>query len=424
MNNYLKNSLVLLGFASFIVSCEQELDFLSDESNLDDQIASRTIVQSDSVVLFRNNDLFPEKNKRTNLYAAYDEYYSSNMYAIRELDFALKVRGGVPSTAPYLYETGVGKELILNQNKSFFYMKILPSVTGIPYLLYSKRYNKPLVCAHYTSNPNNNLVFVWNTDDISSGSWDLIPASTQGYFAIENQTYYGMTNPDDPWSLFNYVIEAKDDGTVGYAQYTKKPEQEFLIELSDAFTIKKITFDEESAIVTETTPVEAKGSAQSSNVLGPNKITIYPSATVYDTSSYRENGALKISNYANGDYRFLRPAVLSGEFISPDNFSVGEDIDSTLFMPGAVYSPSVTRIERKVVRPVPITVNEPSLVRVTSYYKTYNVTANYTVLLTLKKENESTEREVRLKGTWNGVYHTNLLAKDNVIEIKPLELKK
>lgn len=138
MNNYLKNSLVLLGFASFIVSCEQELDFLSDESNLGDQIASRTIVQSDSVVLFRNNDLFPEKNKRTNLYAAYDEYYSSNMYAIRELDFALKVRGGVPSTAPYLYETGVGKELILNQNKSFFYMKILPSVTGIPYLLYSK----------------------------------------------------------------------------------------------------------------------------------------------------------------------------------------------------------------------------------------------------------------------------------------------
>lgn len=142
------------------------------------------------------------------------------------------------------------------------------------------------------------MVFVWNTDDISSGSWDLIPASTQGYFAIENQTYYGMTNPDDPWSLFNYVIEAKDDGTVGYAQYTKKPEQEFLIELSDSFTIKKITFDEESAIVTETTPVEAKGSAQSSNVLGPNKITIYPSATVYDTSSYRENGALKISNYA------------------------------------------------------------------------------------------------------------------------------
>lgn len=83
------------------------------------------------------------------------------------------------------------------------------------------------------------MVFVWNTDDISSGSWDLIPASTQGYFAIENQTYYGMTNPDDPWSLFNYVIEAKDDGTVGYAQYTKKPEQEFLIELSDSFTIKK-----------------------------------------------------------------------------------------------------------------------------------------------------------------------------------------
>lgn len=60
MNNYLKNSLVLLGFASFIVSCEQELDFLSDESNLGDQIASRTIVQSDSVVLFRNNDLFPD----------------------------------------------------------------------------------------------------------------------------------------------------------------------------------------------------------------------------------------------------------------------------------------------------------------------------------------------------------------------------
>ncbi len=55
----------------------------------------------------------------------------------------------------------------------------------------------------------------------SSGSWDLIPSTYKGYFNIENQTYLGTADPNNPWSVFNYSIEVKSNGQVGYAKYNK-----------------------------------------------------------------------------------------------------------------------------------------------------------------------------------------------------------
>lgn len=60
---------------------------------------------------------------------------------------------------PYLSTQGMRKELILSAySSSKFYLKILPPSSGIPYLIYSKSYNKPLVCGQYNNDPNNKLV--------------------------------------------------------------------------------------------------------------------------------------------------------------------------------------------------------------------------------------------------------------------------
>ena len=64
----------------------------------------------------------------------------------------------------YLSTQGMRKELILSAySSSKFYLKILPPSSGIPYLIYSKSYNKPLVCGQYNNDPNNKLVFVWDS---------------------------------------------------------------------------------------------------------------------------------------------------------------------------------------------------------------------------------------------------------------------
>lgn len=85
-------------------------------------------------------------------YGEEDEYFSSNIYAIREMPLNISVRSvATGSTASYKYLScpGSGKEVVLsNQNaalSSKFYLKILPATSGIPYLIYSKNSNTPLL---------------------------------------------------------------------------------------------------------------------------------------------------------------------------------------------------------------------------------------------------------------------------------------
>lgn len=43
--------------------------------------------------------------------------------------------------------------------------------------------------------------------------------------------------------MFNYSIEVKSNGQVGYAKYNKQPQQEFLLEFQDKFKVKEIAFE-------------------------------------------------------------------------------------------------------------------------------------------------------------------------------------
>ena len=268
--------LLVGGMTIALASCTQDSGLLDDFSEASESsVLSRSISVADSVSLFSNADEYQkQETKFSSYYPETDEFYSSNMYAVRELPFALKVRGGGVAGQPYLSTQGMRKELILSAySSSKFYLKILPPSSGIPYLIYSKSYNKPLVCGQYNNAPNNKLVFVWDSEDISSGSWDLIPSTYKGYFNIENQTYLGTADPNNPWSVFNYSIEVKNNGQVGYAKYNKQPQQEFLLEFQDKFKVKEIVFEPE-AVVTELDPVVVYSNGQTGAVAGPSNITI------------------------------------------------------------------------------------------------------------------------------------------------------
>lgn len=413
--------LLLLFLASVLISCEKGSELLYDTSEESKKsIQSRATSTTDSVCLFSNTEEF-EKPETLSYNLEEDEFYSSNMHAIRELPFSLKARGGGSSGKLYLATQGKRKELISSSdNNSKFYLKILPASSGIPYLIYSVSENMPLVCGQYTNNPDNKLVFVWDSEDLSSGSWNLIPSLYKGYFNIENQTYLGQTDPDNPWSVFNYSIELKKDGKVGYAQYQKQAQQEFLLEFEHGFKVKDISFDSKSAIVKELEPIKVESNGKTADVAGPSNITIFAKEEVNDTSCYTEKGALKIPQ-DNPHREFLRPTVIAGRFVPPGNFSTGEAADSTLFMPKVSYSSTTSNITKTLSITIPIEVPEPSFVSVTSYLKKYSVQANYTITMTYHNGNEEQEREVKFKGIWSGIVHTTVKAKPDDIEIIPLE---
>ena len=110
---------------SLVKKCSELLYDFSETS--ESSIQSRAISVADSVSLFSNIDEFKKKGPETKSYSYYpetDEFYSSNMYAVRELPFALKVRGGGVVGQPYLSTQGMRKELILSAySSSKFYLK-------------------------------------------------------------------------------------------------------------------------------------------------------------------------------------------------------------------------------------------------------------------------------------------------------------
>ena len=96
---------------------------------------------------------------------SYDDFFSSNIYAIRELPITIKARAiasGSTSGYSYFTCTGAGKEVTLGNSStstnSKFYLKILPASTGIPYLIYSNVSKTPLCVGYYTNNPDNKIL--------------------------------------------------------------------------------------------------------------------------------------------------------------------------------------------------------------------------------------------------------------------------
>lgn len=209
------------------------------------------------------------------------------------------------------------------------------------------------------------------------------------------------------------------NGQVGYAKYNKQPQQEFLLEFQDKFKVKEIAF-EPKAVVTELDPVVVYSNGQTGAVAGPSNITIYAKKDVKDTSCYTEKGALKIP-MANEEQMFLRPAIIAGQFIAPGNFSSGEMPDSTIFLPRAPYTSTTYEIPKTLSVTIPVEVDEPSLIKVTTYLKKYSVKADYTITMTYRNGNEANDREVKFKGSWYGIINTTSKAKPDEIVTIPLE---
>lgn len=124
---------------------------------------------------------------------------------------------------------------------------------------------------------------------------------------------------------------------------------------------------------------------------------------------------------ANEEQMFLRPAIIAGQFIAPGNFSSGEMPDSTIFLPRAPYTSTTYEIPKTLSVTIPVEVDEPSLIKVTTYLKKYSVKADYTITMTYRNGNEANDREVKFKGSWYGIINTTSKAKPDEIVTIPLE---
>ncbi|MDR1501576.1 MAG: hypothetical protein LBT43_03875 [Prevotella sp.] len=322
----------------------------------------------------------------------YDENFSTNIWAIRELPITLQARGQANTGNRYLSTNGKGKEVTLvnsaRSDDQKFYLRVLPASSGIPYLIYSYKEKTPISVGQYSSNPDNKILFTTKDESGSmySASWDLIPSeSYKGYFAIQSESYLGQSDPNNMWSVFNYVLEVRNDNKLGYAKYSKKAQQEFLPKPDARFVLQEITYDTNSAIITEGTPLKIVSNDRNISV-EPKTYSIPVSKSFTETSYFSEKKSIDF-NLSNPSKCYQRPTVEANRIVLPNTTTKYD----------AMYKTTSTQnITKTLSFNIEGNAPERCLIEVTSSVKTYNVSINYTIKGTYS------DREIKLSGTWRG----------------------
>ena len=331
MNGAKHSILALLMMSIFMTSCNDNLmdmeSSLTSTNSLEPMTRSTSdsICEDDATLLEETDELKRlyeisnqlKSSKRKAAVATTDDFFYSNIYAINEMPITIKVRSiatsGSTSGYNYLFVNEKGKEVTLNntnnQAGNRFYLRILPASTGIPYLIYSNVTKTPLAVGQYKSNPDNKILMSAQDD---SGSlfgygWDLLPSTyNKGYFAIESESYLGQSDPNNSWSVFNYVLEAKSNNKLGYSQrVNNKAQQEFLITPIYSFVLDTLTYDLDNATVTSGSML-----TKVTSITNPNPFTQKKEFTVSITANetsvfYQTAGKINIPMTTLGISNFL-----------------------------------------------------------------------------------------------------------------------
>ncbi len=332
-----------------------------------------------------------------------DQWFSSNIYAIRELPVTISVRGvasGSTASRKYLSCIGKGEEVTLSSYStnpsSKFYIKVLPATTGIPYLIYSNLANTPLTIGHWSQTPNTKILMSQkdNSKLFDFAGWDLHASPTyKGYFAIQNNSYLGQADPNNSWSIFYYVLEAIANDKLGFAKpVSGKAQQEFLITPCDKFTISSIEYDMESA---RTTPMTKSCYGTGQNISTQEKeVDVNFNFTVSERSYFNTyNNTLKVNIK---DSNVITPWVTANHVMLPGTDSDREHIQVP-FQTAEPYNTS-----RQVKYTLKLNCPARHNIKVLAHFVTYNVSIDFVATAYLKTSSGDT-REVKISGTWSGV---------------------
>lgn len=322
----------------------------------------------------------------------YDEYFSTNMRAIRELPFYLQARGGGNTGNRYLTTNGKRKEVTLTSgvynNAQKFYVRVLPATSGIPYVLYSYQERTPLVVGYWKNDPNRKMLMPDDKDQISMmTSWDFVRTDYRGYYAIQNQGYIGQSDPSNPWSIFYHVLQVNNNNVLGYSQYKKQASQEFLLKPDAYFTLKNIEFvNPYSAKVTqrENFVVEQAYTNPSPQAQRTN---LEFSKIVQENSYFREKNTIAFNVY-NSNIQFARPNVTLGKIDLTPNMTVPKD---TYYKANQyVY------MDKKLYNIVPVVVKPRHKLIMYYSYKVFDVECDYIATIIYG------DREAKIAGRWSG----------------------
>ena len=421
MRNIFKSLLVMSCITLLLYSCENEIESELQSFTKELDLSPKTrALETDSLELGnvepskmtneskalkdRMDELKKMKPRATS--SNYDQYLSTNMWAIRELPFTLKKDKG------YLSSNGRGQNIrYYNPPRRFnpgvnekFYIKVPPSITGIPYLIYSDQSGTPLAVGHYTNNPNQKILLVMNDNSTEGAmaSWDIISATNNpGKFVIQNELYIGQGSSGSWWDIFNYVIEIQGDN-IGFNKYSQRAEQEFVITPDASFTLKNLEFiNPYSATVTQRDNIAIQQATTNSSSQSRRENLEFE--RIVEENSYFEEEKGISFRVPTSNLKFARPTVTLGEIDIVPNSQIPTDTK---------YEPGVRKVFQKTLKIVKSVLVKPrTKLTMTYYYKVYDVSIDYVATI------EYEDRIAKLPGRWSGRIYVDEIFEPDFEEI-------
>lgn len=419
MKDYISLLIMVLLLAPSCSSNSDELLNMNTESEIQNLLETRSVDNPDScdslVEDIATEEMLLLKEKLENMGKTMRapitpstntddaSYFSSNIYAIRELPIYLQGYSG----DRYFSCIDAGKEVTLAPNKysfgdsKYFKLKVLPPSSGIPYLIYSCATGTPLTVGHYTSNPSNKILMSQaNNSKISDmAGWDLIPSNRKGYFRIQNTTYLGQEDPNVLTSIFNYTLEAGDSGKIIFSKpNSSNSKQQFRINTWAPFNLTSIEYDISTAnIRSEIVPVQGSGV----NLSSQSK-TVTISYSIQKTESSCYNTANNMLQIDVRPINVIHPWVIGGDIQIP---SPSTRSDKTM----VPFQPSQYSYTRDLSYNLNLNCPARNNVYVTVNFVKYTVSIKFlaTAIYEIVDANGrvTDTRELKIPGTWIGTIY-------------------
>lgn len=392
-------------FAMLLTSCVNE-DVIMDELDLNSKsITEKTVLLVDTlenaIAIEETAELKAlkerfEKLKKSQITArniddGYDNTLWNNLYAIREQNVLITTESN--GNNKYLSTNGKGKELTFDSrrrgNDQYFYIKVLPASSGIPYLIYSRQENTPIAVGHYTNTPDNKILITRNdnTGSLFGASWDFVPAN--GNLAIQSQDVIGQGSSGHWMDIFNYTSEVGSNNKTSMAQYTKLAKQHFKINPSTTFTMTKVKYvNEYSAKITNTSKHLVK-EPYTNNLSSYKEHTMFLKGNVDASSNFKEK-VRNINFSVNIPYNFRvkAPEVVGGNILLEPSINSPTDLS---YIPNSHQS-NRTEVSTELL----LYVKPRTRVDVFYYYSVYDIEVEYEAI------SISGDREIKFAGTWVG----------------------
>ena len=406
--SFLLSSLVMCTSLCFWGCSNDENEFVISSEKITS--VEQMVTEPDSIIVpIEGNRDSLQKLKTIKTRSSFDgedyQLLQEELTQLDEIPIYLQVQGN-SDERQFLSATNKGKELTVEKfngksENQKFYLKIFPSVLGIPYLIYSKKTGTPIRLGAYKSNPNVKILYASQdaSGSLFGASWDIKRAQySSNSYIIENQDFPQQGN-SGYWPDIYYSVITVNGSKISFSKYNKSPRQEFKIIPVEEFEVEKVEFDIDANATLTQTPKVLFSDKFTNNGPISQKHSFSITETYKETSSFNKKTSYNVN--VTVESKLKVPILIEGKITVSQSY--GEEFS---------YGKSEEH-SKTINRTVNVEVPANSMADLSFTIYTYKMDVPYIATCVGK----TSGKKIKVRGIWHGV---SVEASNGIVNVTPI----